>query len=66
MDKSKLYGYDLPNGTWFVKMKIENDELWKRLKQENLKGFQLKVTLLTRWKRCQKKHQQMKKYLSFK
>ena len=24
MDKSKLYGYDLPNGTWFVKMKINN------------------------------------------
>ena len=27
-DKSKLYGYDLPNGTWFVKMKINNDALW--------------------------------------
>ena len=26
-DKSNLYGFDLPVGTWFVKMKIENDEL---------------------------------------
>ena len=25
-DKSKLYGYDLPNGTWFVKMRIDNDD----------------------------------------
>ena len=27
-DKSKDYGYDLPNGTVFVKAKIESDELF--------------------------------------
>ena len=37
MDKSKLYGYDLPNGTWFVKMKIENDEMWDKIKEGELK-----------------------------
>ena len=41
MDKSKLYGYDLPNGTWFVKMKIENDELWNKIKSGELKGLSI-------------------------
>ena len=41
MDKSKLYGYDLPNGTWFVKMKIENDELWNKIKGGELKGLSI-------------------------
>jgi hypothetical protein len=40
-DKSKLYGYDLPNGTWFVKMKIENDELWSKIKDGELKGLSI-------------------------
>jgi len=41
MDKSKLYGFDLPNGTWFVKMKITNDELWKKVKDGELKGLSI-------------------------
>jgi len=40
-DKSKLYGFDLPNGTWFVKMKIENDELWDKIKSGELKGLSI-------------------------
>jgi|TARA_R110000744_G_scaffold113171_3_gene212097 hypothetical protein len=41
MDKSKLYGFDLPDGTWFVKMKIENDELWEKIKAGELKGLSI-------------------------
>ena len=41
MDKSKLYGFDLPNGTWFVKMKINNDELWSKVKGGELKGLSI-------------------------
>ena len=41
MDKSKLYGYDLPNGTWFVKMKINNDELWQKIKSGELSGLSI-------------------------
>tara|TARA_R110001632_G_scaffold43057_4_gene109037 strand:- start:411 stop:1133 length:723 start_codon:yes stop_codon:yes gene_type:complete len=41
MDKSKLYGFDLPNGTWFVSMKIENDELWQEIKSGTLKGLSI-------------------------
>ena len=40
-DKSKLYGYDLPNGTWFVKMKITNDDLWAKVKEGELKGLSI-------------------------
>tara|TARA_R100001594_G_scaffold37877_1_gene68452 strand:+ start:2396 stop:3001 length:606 start_codon:yes stop_codon:yes gene_type:complete len=40
-DKSTLYGYDLPVGTWFVKMKIENDDLWSKIKDGTLKGLSI-------------------------
>jgi hypothetical protein len=39
-DKSNKYGYnDLPIGTWFVSMKIKNDEVWKQVKDGILNGF---------------------------
>tara|TARA_R110000803_G_scaffold72223_7_gene135798 strand:+ start:1014 stop:1628 length:615 start_codon:yes stop_codon:yes gene_type:complete len=41
MDKSKLYGFDLPNGTWFVKMRIDNDELWQKIKGGELRGLSI-------------------------
>jgi hypothetical protein len=41
MDKSNLYGFSLPKGTWMVKMKIENDELWEKIKDGSLKGLSI-------------------------
>lgn len=41
MDKSKLYGFELPKGTWMVSMKIENDEVWERIKEGELKGLSI-------------------------
>jgi len=39
-DKSVKYGYgDLPIGTWFVSMKVKNDDIWKRVKDGELNGF---------------------------
>ena len=38
MDKSKLYGFDLPDGTWFVKMKIENEQMWEK-KGLSIEGY---------------------------
>ena len=40
-DKSNLYGFDLPIGTWFVKMKIDNDEMWEKIKEGELKGLSI-------------------------
>ena len=41
MDKSRLYGYDLPKATWMVSMKINNDELWQKVKDGELKGLSI-------------------------
>ena len=41
-DKSNLYGFsDLPIGSWLVKMKVYNDEIWKQVKKGELKGFSI-------------------------
>lgn len=39
-DKSIKYGFDLPNGTWFVSYKL-SDETWELVKNEKIKGFSL-------------------------
>jgi hypothetical protein len=39
-DKSTDYGFgDLPVGTWFVSMKINNPEIWSKVKDRELNGF---------------------------
>jgi len=40
-DKSTMYGFDLPVGTWFVKMRIDNNELWNKIKEGELKGLSI-------------------------
>jgi hypothetical protein len=54
-DKSKLYGYDLPNGTWFVKMKITNDDLWSRIKDGELRGLSIEGYFAERFEAMQHK-----------
>jgi hypothetical protein len=41
VDKSTLYGFSLPKGTWMVKIRISNDEIWKEIKSGNLKGLSI-------------------------
>lgn len=41
MDKSKAYGFDLPKGTWMISMKIEDDKVWKEVKEGKYKGFSI-------------------------
>jgi len=39
-DKSSKYGYEeLPIGTWFVSMKVKNDDVWKKIKEGKLRGY---------------------------
>ena len=40
-DKSRLYGFDLPKGTWMISMKVNNDEVWKDVKEGKVKGFSI-------------------------
>ena len=55
MDKSKMFGYDLPNGTWFVKMKIENDDLWKKIKEGELKGLSIEGYFIDKMQKMSEK-----------
>lgn len=41
-DKSRMYGLDVPVGTWMVSMKVNNDEVWNDYVKENkVKGFSI-------------------------
>ena len=42
-DKSTDYGYTLPNGTVFVKAKIESDELFSAIKDGEVNGFSIEI-----------------------
>jgi hypothetical protein len=41
MDKSQLYGFNLPKGTWMISMKVDNDEVWQDVKEGKVKGFSI-------------------------
>ena len=59
-DKSNLYGYELPKGTWFVAMRVLNDDVWNRIKDGELKEIRRAsrrsrwLTVIYRRKRCLK------------
>jgi hypothetical protein len=40
-DKSAKYGFNLPKGTWMISMKVNNDEIWKKVKDGEVKGFSI-------------------------
>jgi len=40
-DKSAKYGFSLPVGTWMISMKVNNDEVWKDVKEGKVKGFSI-------------------------
>ncbi len=55
MDKSKMYGFDLPNGTWFVKMRIDNNDLWNKIKEGELKGLSIEGYFTNKFEQMQEK-----------
>jgi len=40
-DKSAIYGFDLPVGTWMISMKVDNPEVWDKVKAGEIKGFSI-------------------------
>ena len=40
-DKSKKYGFSLPVGTWMISMKVNNEEVWAKVKDGSVKGFSI-------------------------
>ena len=53
-DKSNLYGFNLPVGTWFVTMKIENEELWQKIKEGELKGVSIEGYFVNKFESMKK------------
>lgn len=41
MDKSALYGFDLPVGTWMGSYRINDDTTWELIKEGKLNGFSI-------------------------
>jgi len=41
LDKSKKYGFNLPKGTWMISMKVNNEDVWKDVKDGKVKGFSI-------------------------
>jgi hypothetical protein len=40
-DKGQEFGFDLPDGTWMIGVKVEDDNTWEAVKQGVLKGFSI-------------------------
>ena len=41
-DKTAIYGMELPEGTWMVSMKVNNDDIWNNyVKTGRVKGFSI-------------------------
>lgn len=40
-DKSAHYGLNVPEGTWMVSMKVDNDEIYEKAKNGEVKGFSI-------------------------
>ena len=56
IDKSVNYGFEhLPKGTWFVTMKVNNDDIWAKVKEGEIKGFSIEGYFTDKLKRFSKK-----------
>lgn len=43
-DKSKNFGFDLPEGTWFGGVKVKDQNFWQdKVKSEEVKGFSVEI-----------------------
>jgi len=40
-DKTNVYGLDAPKGAWAVSMRVENDDLWNKIKGGDYMGFSI-------------------------
>lgn len=40
-DKSVKYGFNFPVGTWAISMKVDNEDVWNKVKTGEIKGFSI-------------------------
>ena len=53
-DKTALYGMDVPLGTWVVSAKIDDEELYKKAKSGEVKGFSIEGYFADKYEMSQK------------
>ena len=41
MDKATHLGFKVPTGTWMVAMKIDNEDIWQKVKAGKVRGFSI-------------------------
>lgn len=41
IDKSAVHGFEFPEGTWMIAMKVDNDDVWAKVKAGEIKGFSI-------------------------
>ena len=63
-DKSTLYGYSLPAGTWMVKMSITNPDLWEKVKTGDVKGLSIEGFFTSKYESMQKQQPTNEEILS--
>lgn len=44
-DKANALGFNVPRGTWMVAMKVNNVDVWEKVKQGELKGFSVESAI---------------------
>ena len=42
-DKSKDYGIDVPIGSWLMAAKVENEDIWNKIKSGEMNGFSIEA-----------------------
>lgn len=42
-DKSKDYGIDVPVGSWLMAAKVENEEIWQKIKAGEMNGYSIEA-----------------------
>lgn len=41
VDKAHHFGLEVPEGTWMVRVQVENEEMWKFVKEQKVAGFSI-------------------------
>lgn len=63
-DKSRLYGFDLPVGTWFVSMRVSNPEIWALIKDGSISGISIEGYFVDKMEKMSKKEPTKKEILT--
>jgi hypothetical protein len=57
-DKSKNFGFDLPEGTWFGCMKVDNEEVKQQIQNKEVLGFSIEGNFIAEKEMYLSKHEE--------